>query len=135
MWEETEGNPFFVGEVLRHLAETGAVEQPGRPLGDPPVDDLGIPEGVRDVVGRRLSRLSDEANRALAGGAVAGLEFEPAVVRAAAGLGEDELLAALEEAAGRPAGGRGARARRPATASPMPWCGPPSTTSCPPPGG
>jgi tetratricopeptide (TPR) repeat protein len=49
-------------------------------------------------VGRRLSRLSDAANRALAVASVVGLEFEPAVVQAAGDLREDVLVDALEEA-------------------------------------
>ncbi|MGH9004740.1 MAG: hypothetical protein ACRDYV_16570, partial [Acidimicrobiia bacterium] len=58
--EETEGNPFFVKEVLRHLSETGAVHhRDGRWVTGLPIAELGIPEGVRDVVGRRLSRLSE----------------------------------------------------------------------------
>ena len=101
VWAETEGNPFFVAEVLRHLTETGGVEQrDGRWVVTAPVDALGIPEGVREVVGRRLTRLSQAANWALTIGAVAGLEFEPAVVRVAADLAEDDLIAALEEAVG-----------------------------------
>jgi class 3 adenylate cyclase/tetratricopeptide (TPR) repeat protein len=99
VWAETEGNPFFVAEVLRHLAETGSLEQrDGRWIVTAPVEQLGIPDGVREVVGRRLTRLSDGANRALTIGAVAGLEFEPVVVRVAADLAEDDLIAALEEA-------------------------------------
>jgi tetratricopeptide (TPR) repeat protein len=99
VWDETEGSPLFVAEVLRHLAESGAVVQrDGRWVTVVPVEDLGIPEGVRDVVGRRLSRLSDEANRALAVAAVVGVEFDPAVVQAAMDVGEDALLVALEEA-------------------------------------
>jgi class 3 adenylate cyclase/tetratricopeptide (TPR) repeat protein len=99
VWDETDGSPFFVAEVLRHLTESGAVVQrDGRWITVVPVEDLGIPEGVRDVVGRRLSRLSEEANRALAVAAVVGVEFDPAVVHAAMDLSEDALLDALEEA-------------------------------------
>ena len=101
VWAETEGHPFFVAEVLRHLTETGRVEQrDGRWVVTAAVEELGIPEGVREVVGQRLTRLSEEANRALTVGAVAGLEFEPAVVRVAAELAEDDLIAALEEGVG-----------------------------------
>ena len=64
---ETQGNPFFVGEVLRHLAESGAiVQRDGRWTSDRTLEEAGLPEGIREVVGRRLSRLSDAANRALA---------------------------------------------------------------------
>ncbi|MGH8972787.1 MAG: ATP-binding protein, partial [Acidimicrobiia bacterium] len=63
VWSETEGHPFFVAEVLRHLAESGAVAQDdtGRWRMAGEGEELGIPEGVRDVVGQRLSRLSDDA--------------------------------------------------------------------------
>jgi class 3 adenylate cyclase/tetratricopeptide (TPR) repeat protein len=99
--EETEGNPFFVREVLRHLAETGAIYiQEGRWTSRAPVDELGIPEGVREVVGRRLARLSDDATRALRLAAVMGTEFEAGVLGAAAEMDEDALISALEEAIG-----------------------------------
>jgi class 3 adenylate cyclase/tetratricopeptide (TPR) repeat protein len=99
VFEETEGNPFFVREILRHLAETGAVERSGAHWATRlPVEELGIPEGVREVVGRRLARLSEDANQALRVGAVAGAEFELSVVQAASELHEDALLSALEEA-------------------------------------
>jgi class 3 adenylate cyclase/tetratricopeptide (TPR) repeat protein len=101
VYEETEGNPFFVREVLRHLAETGAVErQEGSWTTRLPIDRLRIPEGVRDVVGRRLSRLSSDTNYALRIAAVVGPEFELDVVQAAGDLSEETLLGALEEAAG-----------------------------------
>jgi hypothetical protein len=97
--DETDGNPFFVREVLRHLVETGGVaEKDGRWGPTVDIDRLGIPEGVRDVVGRRLSRLSDRANEALTAAAVIGTTFEVAVVGPVCGLDDDELLAALEEA-------------------------------------
>ena len=98
---ETEGNPFFVVEVVRHLIETGGfVQRGGRWTAAGAVEELGIPEGVREVVGRRLSRLSEAANRVLAVAAVVGLQFEPGVVHAAGGLEEEEVISALEEAVG-----------------------------------
>ncbi|NIS36706.1 MAG: hypothetical protein GWN79_27195, partial [Actinobacteria bacterium] len=63
---ETEGNPFFIGEMLRHLAESGLIiQRDGRWEADYSLDQIGIPEGIREVVGRRLSHLSDAANTAL----------------------------------------------------------------------
>ncbi len=82
---ETGGNPFFVEEVLRHLE--GAAE-PGR---------LPIPEGVKDVIGRRLSRLAPDTGRTLAVAAVAGREFDVTLLEAL--LPEVDVLGALEEAA------------------------------------
>ena len=98
VWAETAGNPYFVAEVLRHLVETGAVAQEdGRWVTTTEIDALGIPEGVREVVGRRLSRLSGATNAVLGLASVVGLEFDPGVVRAAGGLDEDVLSVALEE--------------------------------------
>jgi DNA-binding CsgD family transcriptional regulator/tetratricopeptide (TPR) repeat protein len=97
---ETEGNPFFMGEMLRHLAETGGVaRQDGRWMTALPPEDLGIPDGVREVVGRRLSRLSGDANRVLQVAAVIGTEFEFPVVQLVTGdFDEERLLTALDEA-------------------------------------
>ena len=101
VWQETEGNAFFVAEVVRHLAESGAIQRrDGRWTVTTTVEELGIPEGVRDVVGRRLSRLSQQANDVLACASVVGLEFDPAVVQAAGGFPEDVILSALDEAVG-----------------------------------
>ena len=102
VWSETEGHPFFVAEVLRHLAESGAVAQneAGRWHMTTDAAELGIPEGVRDVVGQRLSRLSERANRALSVASVVGLVFRPEVLASAGDLAEGELFAALEEAVG-----------------------------------
>jgi class 3 adenylate cyclase len=100
VYQETEGNPFFVREVLRHLVETGVVERGEEGWSTRlPVDELGIPEGVRAVVGRRLARLSDDTNQALRIAAVVGPEFELGVVQAAGDLSEDALVTAVEEAA------------------------------------
>ena len=96
---ETEGNPFFVREILRHLTETGAVvERDGRWVTNQAVEDLGVPEGVREVVGRRVARLSRDANRVLRVAAVVGTEFELPVVGGAGEIDEDALLSAVEEA-------------------------------------
>ncbi len=96
---ETEGNPFFIGEVLRHLRDTGAIyEQDGRWTTHLQVSELGIPEGVREVIGRRLTRLSDEANQTLTLAAVVGRGFELEVVERVSDLDEEELLGALDEA-------------------------------------
>jgi class 3 adenylate cyclase len=97
--QETQGNPFFVGEVLRNLAESGAiVQRDGTWTVDRSLGDVGIPEGIREVVGRRLSRLSEAANRALAVAAVIGAQFDLATIEAAGGPAGDELFDALDQA-------------------------------------
>jgi tetratricopeptide (TPR) repeat protein len=96
---ETAGNPFFVGEVLQHLAESGAIYQgpDGKWTSDvTDVADLGVPEGVREVVGRRLSALSDEANEALRVASVLGFEFDISIVASLLGRDVDEVIDVLD---------------------------------------
>ena len=96
---ETEGHALFVSELLRDLAETGAIaRRAGRWETRALVDELAIPDGVRELIGQRLSRLSEPANRVLAVAAVVGPEFEPSVVELTSGLDEEVVLSALEEA-------------------------------------
>ncbi|HEV2370015.1 MAG TPA: hypothetical protein VGR90_09055, partial [Acidimicrobiales bacterium] len=97
--EETGGNPFFVGEVLRHLVESGAIVQSeGRWVAARPGEDRLLPEGIREVVGRRVSALPESTQRALSTAAVIGVEFHLDVLAAVAGQDEDELIDALEPA-------------------------------------
>ncbi len=95
----TEGNPFLVCELWRALVETGAVSVAGGRLhvARPP-GELATPESVREVVSQRLARLAPRTTDLLELAATAGSEFELDVVRRATGLGEAELVAALDEA-------------------------------------
>lgn len=96
---ETEGNPFFIGEVLRHLSESGAlVFRDGRWTTDLELSDFGIPEGVRDVIGRRLSHLDQSANDVLATAAVIGREFDLRLLGGIVDGGVETVLDAIGEA-------------------------------------
>lgn len=90
----TEGNPFFVGEIVRLLAAEGRLEDPtdGATLG------IALPEGVREAIGRRLDVLSEECNRVLGVAAVLGREFELPVLAHVAAVANDRLLELLDEA-------------------------------------
>ncbi len=99
--EQTEGNPFFIGEVLRHLVESGAVavvDGQWQAEGGGAAASLPIPEGVKEVIGRRLTRLSDEANHVLSVGAVLGRDFDLDVLTSVADVDDDAALTALEAA-------------------------------------
>jgi class 3 adenylate cyclase/tetratricopeptide (TPR) repeat protein len=99
VWAETEGNPFFIGEVLRHLVESHAVfQRDGRWVTAGDGTAIGIPEGVRDVIGRRLSRLPAAANDVLSVAAVIGRDFDVGVLAAVSGVDEDVVLSVLEAA-------------------------------------
>jgi hypothetical protein len=97
---ETEGNPFFVEEVFRHLSEEGRLfDADGRWRTDLRPDQLDVPEGVKLVVGRRLERLSDDARAALTSAALIGPRFSVRVLEALNELNGDALLDALDQAA------------------------------------
>jgi hypothetical protein len=91
----TGGNPFFIGEVLAHLVETGAIYREGERW--TAAHELDVPARLRQVIDQRLGRLSAPAARVLAVAAVAGstcsLELLEHVLN-----DEPELLDALEEA-------------------------------------
>ncbi len=98
VYEGTEGNAFFVVEMLRHLEETGAIgvvgaDEPGLAPGH-----LTVPDGVKDVIGHRVRRLGRKTNRLLETAAILGREFEFHVLELLSDLPEDELLDSLEAA-------------------------------------
>jgi tetratricopeptide (TPR) repeat protein len=97
---QTEGNPLFVQEVIRYLAEEGLIahkEGQWRPTRDAPLE-MSIPEGLRDVIGKRLSLLTPECNQLLAVASVIGREFALETLKAVAGINEDIFVNALKEA-------------------------------------
>jgi DNA-binding CsgD family transcriptional regulator len=95
----TAGNAFLVCELWRALVETDSVivGEDGVRLARP-LDELATPESVREVVSRRLARLHPETTGLLELAAVAGADFQLDVLRDAAGLPDDGLRAALDEA-------------------------------------
>ena len=70
---QTEGNPLFVTEVVRLLVQEGELTQES---GSRDSWTVRIPEGVREVIGRRLNRLSQRCNETLTIASVVGREFE-----------------------------------------------------------
>jgi DNA-binding CsgD family transcriptional regulator len=101
--QQTEGNPLFVQEVLRYLVEAGLVVQ--RDGAYVPKDvsliEAEVPEGLRDIVGKRLNHLSEPTNEVLHIAAVIGHEFRLDVLQRVCGLDEEVLFEALEEAQAR----------------------------------
>jgi class 3 adenylate cyclase/tetratricopeptide (TPR) repeat protein len=98
---ETDGNPFFVSEVLRHLAETGAIYQDAatsRWVAGATLDAMALPASVRTVIGARVGRLGHVAERALSVAAVIGRDFDLDVLARATTLADDEVLDILDAA-------------------------------------
>jgi hypothetical protein len=89
---QTGGNPLFVKEYVRLLAAQGRLD-----------DDAGqsavpMPRGVRDVLDRRLARLSAECHELLGLASLIGVEFVLAVLTRASGQPVDDVLDHLGEA-------------------------------------
>ena len=95
---ETDGNPFFVGELLRHLAETGALfqEESGRWAADPNLGLRGLPTSLREVIGERVARLGDPASRALSVASVIGRDFDLDVLAESTAIDTSILLDSMD---------------------------------------
>jgi len=99
MHRETEGNPFFVEEVVKALVEQGQIYREGGEWQRRSIEELAIPQSVKAAIGHRLDRLTEPCTAALHVAAVLGKVFEFPVLAGCAGLAEDALLDALDEAA------------------------------------
>ena len=98
--EETDGNPFFVGEILRGLSESGALtfdEVTGRCSVDRSAG-IALPESVREVIERRVERLGDEALEVLRLAAVIGRVFDVELLESMTDTDQGALLDHLESA-------------------------------------
>lgn len=103
--DHTEGNPFFLGEVARYLAEQGQLAESSVDSDNSgsstlePTEEIGIPPGVRDVISQRLMRLTDPCNQALVTASVIGREFEFNLLTSLIdSASEDGLLDLMDEA-------------------------------------
>jgi class 3 adenylate cyclase/DNA-binding NarL/FixJ family response regulator len=96
--ERTEGHPLFLEETLRLMMEGRSAQSPAS-IGDDPRLLMKIPTGVRDVIGKRLNRLSVLTGRLLSTAACVGRTFDlDLLAQLEADKSEDDVLLALEEA-------------------------------------
>ncbi len=100
LYDETEGNPFFVEEVYKHLIEDGRVfDAAGEFRSDITIDETDVPENVRLVIGRRLDRLEERERHVLAAAAVIGRSFSFQLVQLLFDrVDVDELCDVIEKA-------------------------------------
>lgn len=94
----TQGNAFFLEEVVRSLAEQGAIRptETGWEVVD--ASRVTVPESVKLVVEERAARLGEETRDTLRRASVLGTEFSLSVLQALCGIDEDTLLDRLESA-------------------------------------
>ncbi len=102
VYRDTDGNPFFVYEVLRHLSESGTIYQDaaGRWVVQESEETVPLPESVREVIGARVGRLGPVSEQILSVAAVIGRDFDIGLLSRAASTSEDALLDVLDRAKG-----------------------------------
>ena len=94
---ETEGNPFFLEEVVRSLVEEGRIRRTDGQWQRQGLATLEIPQSVKATIGRRLQKAGETCQRILTVAAVIGREFDPDILIRVSQLPEDEVLDALDE--------------------------------------
>lgn len=97
LYEMTEGNPFFIEEVLHILVAEGDIFYANGRWDRKPLDEIQIPRSVHDTVQRRALGLSADAARVLNLAAVLGRRWDFALLQTVGGYGEARLLALLKE--------------------------------------
>ncbi len=96
IFRETEGNPFFIEELCKELVESGRLyHQDGR-WHRPSMDELELPQSLREVIQARVSKLTAEHREALTLAAVLGRVFDFDTLVRASGQNEEQLIEALE---------------------------------------
>jgi adenylate cyclase len=99
--ERTQGNPFFIEELVRELVECGHLEgDRGAYRLIRPIDGHGVPVTVQAVLAARIDRLTPEAKQLLQVASVVGKEISVEALGLAAGLDEEQIDAALRELVG-----------------------------------
>lgn len=99
IYTRTEGNPFFVEEILRHLLDEGVLFYDGqRWTSRLAAEEMPLPAEVREAIERRLTHLSADCRAVLTIAAVIGREFEHDTLAALSHLSAEPLDAALSQA-------------------------------------
>jgi len=99
IFEESQGHPFFVEEVYRHLIEERKVfDEAGQFRTDIKIAENEVPESVRLIIGRRLERLDENEKQALTAAAVIGRSLDFKLLAAISKIDVDELFTIIEKA-------------------------------------
>ena len=101
IYYETSGNPFFVEELFKMLVEEGRLfEEAGTLRTNLEPHGLGVPQNIKVLTARRLTRLDPETQRSLAAAAIIGHSFSFKLLDSILECGSDALLDAIDEARG-----------------------------------
>jgi len=95
-YEHADGNPFFIEEIVKTLAESDVLQGPrGAYRLTRTVEDVQIPETVESVLAARIDRLSEREKGVLQAASVIGRQFTEPVLRRVAGMPDEDLKAGL----------------------------------------
>jgi DNA-binding CsgD family transcriptional regulator len=97
LYRLTEGNPFFVEEVLKGLIASGDIFYADGQWDRKPIEVLHIPPTVQAAVQRRTAPVSAVARQVLTVAAVIGQRFDYALLQQVTGRADQELVALLKE--------------------------------------
>jgi DNA-binding SARP family transcriptional activator/tetratricopeptide (TPR) repeat protein len=95
LYQETEGNPLFLQQIVGHLTESGVSPERASAA---ELARVGLPRGVRDLISRRLARLSPDCKELLRVASVIGRDFDSNLLEAVLSFDPDRFASALEEA-------------------------------------
>jgi predicted ATPase len=98
--EKTEGNPFFMEEIVQALFEQGALLRNGSVKLGKSLSTIQLPSTVQAVLASRVDRLPPDEKELLQTLAVIGKEFPLRLVREVSGKAEDELQRMLSDLQG-----------------------------------
>ncbi|HEX6870380.1 MAG TPA: BTAD domain-containing putative transcriptional regulator, partial [Micromonosporaceae bacterium] len=94
LYERTGGNPFYLKELLRLLGS----EHPAGWSSAQATAESAVPESVRDVISRRVSRLPEDTQALLRAAAVIGRDVDAVLLETAAGIDNERVMSLLEPA-------------------------------------
>ncbi|MCS6886157.1 MAG: protein kinase [Acidobacteriota bacterium] len=96
LWNETQGNPYYLAEILRLLVEEGKIFWNGQRWVFEQLDSVGLPTSILNIVDAHLRRFSQEEMEVFMQAAVLGEQFSFELLRLVCGMSEDKLIDILE---------------------------------------
>jgi tetratricopeptide (TPR) repeat protein/transcriptional regulator with XRE-family HTH domain len=94
----TEGNPFFTDEVVRALIDRGDLYREDGHWTRRAIEEIGVPESIRDAIGERLSHLTEKTQDLLRQASVLGQSFDFEELRSMSSSAEEDVEQALDVA-------------------------------------
>ena len=96
IYKHTEGNPFFIGQILLSLIQEGKVEKSGGQI-TTDLDKLTLPPSVRMLIERRLAHLPVECRMMLMVAAILGRQFNSVLLCQACHLAEEVVAQLVDD--------------------------------------